>query len=124
MGKVRLIQKAPSACIGKNITAYELGNGCQYNNRYWVCMDTANGCRHKNLRDLECIYKAGKFCTCATAMADAYNLLQQRLEYVTSETLFAMYERWLEVSSKKDRSYRTWFKNIGMRVIPERKEDQ
>ena len=123
MGKVRLIQKPPTPFVGKSITAYELGNGCQYKNRQWMCMDTVNGCRYRALNNTECMYKAGKLCTCAIAMADAYNLLQQRLEYVTSETLFVMYERWLEVSIKKDRSYRTWFKNIGMRVIPERKED-
>lgn len=109
MRKIRLIPNVDSGCVGKNITAYELGNGCQYESGRWLCMDKTKGCRHKILNVVECKYKVGCQCSCAIAMADTYNLLQQRLEYVVESTRFDDYEKWLEQATRQDRSFQKWF---------------
>lgn len=41
-------------------------------------------------------------------MADAYNLLQQRLEYVIESTSFDKYEKWLEQVTRQERSFKEW----------------
>ena len=54
-------------------------------------------------------------------MADTYNLLQQRLEYVVESTRFDDYEKWLEKATRQDRSFQKWFFKM-FRFSQERKE--
>ena len=109
MSKVRLTQPINTQFMSKNVTTYEFGNACQYKNGEWLCRCKDNGCRHKVLCNSKCKYQHGVHCVSSRAMADAYNLLQQRLEYVTTETRFNLYDKYNRRSSS-ELSYFDWLR--------------